>query len=61
MLFGFNGAPATFQRYINEALREHYENICLAYVDDILLLLIEAFQNIKNTSTLFWRGFKMLA
>lgn len=35
--FGLSGAPASFQRYINTALREHLD-ICLsAFIDDILI------------------------
>ncbi|KAG7003723.1 Transposon Tf2-9 polyprotein [Fusarium oxysporum f. sp. conglutinans] len=37
MPFGLTGAPATFQRYINDALREHLDIFCTAYLDDILI------------------------
>lgn len=37
MPFGMTGAPATFQRYINSALREHLDVFCTAYLDDILI------------------------
>ncbi|KAL9567590.1 hypothetical protein ACKAV7_008354 [Fusarium commune] len=37
MPFGLIGAPATFQRYINDALREHLDIFCTAYLDDILI------------------------
>lgn len=37
MPFGLNGAPASFQRYINEALREYLDDFCSAYVDDVLV------------------------
>ena len=37
MPFGLSGAPATFQRYINNALREHLDIFCTAYLDDILI------------------------
>jgi hypothetical protein len=37
MPFGMTGAPATFQRYINEALREYLDIFCTAYLDDILI------------------------
>ena len=37
MPFGLSGAPATFQRYINETLREYLDDFCSAYVDDILV------------------------
>ena len=34
--FGLANAPATFQRYINEQLREHLDLDATAYMDDIL-------------------------
>ncbi|KAI0991137.1 hypothetical protein K3495_g17050, partial [Podosphaera aphanis] len=34
--FGLVNAPASFQRYINEQLREHLDIDATAYVDDIL-------------------------
>ncbi|KAI0996776.1 hypothetical protein K3495_g11407 [Podosphaera aphanis] len=37
MPFGLNGAPASFQRYVNETLRDHPDDFCSAYVDDILI------------------------
>jgi hypothetical protein len=37
MPFGLTGAPATFQRYINDALRDYLDTFCTAYLDDILI------------------------
>ncbi|OBS16093.1 hypothetical protein FPOA_27763 [Fusarium poae] len=37
MPFGLTGAPGTFQRYINNALREYLDIFCTAYLDDILI------------------------
>lgn len=37
MPFGLCGAPGTWQRYINEVLREHLDDFCTAYLDDILI------------------------
>ena len=37
--FGLSGAPATFQRYINSLLREHLDDIALAYIDDVIIYL----------------------
>lgn len=37
MLFGLTSAPATFQRFINDALREYLDRFCSAYLDDILI------------------------
>jgi hypothetical protein len=35
--FGLTGAPASFQRYINNTLREFLDVFCTAYIDDILI------------------------
>src|SRR6185312_2462159 len=35
--FGLTGAPSTFQKYINWALRDFLDDFCSAYVDDILI------------------------
>jgi hypothetical protein len=37
MPFGLTNAPATFQSYINNALRDLLDICCTAYVDDILI------------------------
>ena len=37
MLFGLCNAPGTFQRYINESLREYLDVFCTAYLDDVLI------------------------
>jgi len=37
MPFGLTNAPATFQAFINETLVGLLDNICVAYVDDILI------------------------
>jgi hypothetical protein len=37
MPFGLANAPSTFQRYINWTLREHLDDFCSAYVDDVLV------------------------
>jgi transposase InsO family protein len=37
MPFGMTGAPATFQRYINNALGAYLDVFCTAYLDDILI------------------------
>ena len=37
MPFGMTGAPATFQRFINDVLREYLDVFCTAYLDDILV------------------------
>lgn len=37
MLFGLTGAPETFQRYINNVLRDYFDIFCTAYLDNILI------------------------
>jgi Reverse transcriptase (RNA-dependent DNA polymerase) len=37
MPFGLTNAPATFQSYINEALRGYLDIFCIAYLDDIMV------------------------
>ena len=37
MSFSMSYAPATFQRYINNVLREKLDIFVLAYIDDILV------------------------
>jgi transposase InsO family protein len=37
MPFGLTGAPATFQRFINDTLRDYLDVFCTAYLDDILI------------------------
>ncbi|GAB0139272.1 hypothetical protein EsDP_00007485 [Epichloe bromicola] len=37
MPFGLVNAPATFQEYINKVLEDIVDNICIVYLDDILI------------------------
>jgi hypothetical protein len=37
MPFGLIGAPTTFQRFINDALREYLDQFYSAYLNDILI------------------------
>ena len=37
MPFGLHGAPATFQHFINDILREHLDIFVSAYIDDLLI------------------------
>ena len=37
MPFGLCNAPATFQSFINDSLREYLDDCCTAYIDDILI------------------------
>jgi hypothetical protein len=40
--FGLTGAPATFQRYINQVLQEYLDDFVSAYVDDIIIYSSES-------------------
>lgn len=35
--FGLTGAPAAWQRWINHLLRDYLDDICTAYLDDVLI------------------------
>lgn len=37
MPFGLKNTPSTFQRLMNNVLREHLSKICLVYLDDIIV------------------------
>jgi len=37
MLFGLKNAPTTFQRLINDMLREYLNDFVITYLDDILI------------------------
>jgi len=37
MLFGLKNAPATFQRLINNTLREYLDDFTITYLNDILI------------------------
>ena len=40
--FGLTSGPATFQRYINEALQGLLDDFCSAYIDDIIIFSPDA-------------------
>jgi len=46
--FGLANAPATFQRYINWALRDYLDDFCSAYVDDILIFTSGSLQDHRD-------------
>src|SRR6266498_2535835 len=39
MPFGLVNVPATFQRLINDVLRDYLRKFCLVYLDDIIIYL----------------------
>ena len=44
MPFGLTNTPATVQRFMNDTLREHLDQFCIVYIDDILIY----FKNLKD-------------
>lgn len=60
MPFGLKGAPATFQRVMDNILREHIGKFCLVYLDDIIVFssslqehevhLTKVLESIKNNN-----------
>src|SRR5438270_3389379 len=52
MPFGLTNAPASFQNFINDALRQHLDDFLTAYLDDILIYsntLIEHKAHVRKT------------
>jgi len=48
MPFGLSGAPATFQRFINDTLRSYLDVFCTAYLDDILIYSRTRGEHVKH-------------
>jgi len=48
MPFGLTNAPATFQAFINDALRPFLDRFCTAYLDDILIYSEKEEQHIEH-------------
>ena len=48
MPFGLTNAPATFQAYVNEALKGLLDQFCVAYMDDILIYSTTREEHTKN-------------
>lgn len=53
MPFGLKGAPATFQRLMNEILREYINKICIVYLDDILIFSTTLEEHEQSLSKIF--------
>jgi transposase InsO family protein len=48
MPFGLTNAPATFQSYMNEALKGLLDDICVAYMDDIMIFSQSREEHVKH-------------
>lgn len=55
MPFGLKGAPATFQRLMNEVLRGLIGSICFVYIDDIVCYGKTLKESIENLESVFKR------
>lgn len=53
MPFGLKNAPATFQRLINEILRDCINVICVVYLDDILVYSTTLSEHFKSLEKIF--------
>ena len=48
MLFGLANALATFQAYINKALKGLLDNICVAYIYNIIVFSLNPAEHVKH-------------
>uniref|UniRef100_A0AAG5CRQ8 RNA-directed DNA polymerase n=1 Tax=Anopheles atroparvus TaxID=41427 RepID=A0AAG5CRQ8_ANOAO len=53
MPFGLKNAPSTFQRVMDNILREHIGRKCLVYMDDIIVFSTSLQENIINLKAVF--------
>ena len=53
MPFGLKNAPATFQRLMNEILRDYINKTCVVYLDDILIFSTSLTEHIKAIGDIF--------
>lgn len=53
MPFGLKNAPATFQRLMNDILRDFINKTCVVYLDDILIFSTSLTEHIKATGDIF--------
>lgn len=54
MPFGLKNAPATFQRMMNNVLREHINKHCVVYMDDILVYSTSLEEHISRLNKIFF-------
>lgn len=53
MPFGLKNAPSTFQRVMDNILREHIGKRCLVYMDDIIVFSTSLQEQIQNLKSVF--------
>lgn len=53
MPFGLKNAPATFQRMMNEVLKEYVGKICYVYLDDIIVFSTSLEEHINSLNKIF--------
>lgn len=53
MPFGLRNAPATFQRLINNVLKDYIGKICLVYLDDILVFSTSIEEHMESLNKVF--------
>lgn len=53
MPFGLKNAPATFQRLMNETLRDYINRTCVVYLDDILIFSTSLKEHVKAITDIF--------
>lgn len=53
MPFGLKNAPATFQRLMNEILRDHINRTCVVYLDDILIFSTTLQEHVRAITEIF--------
>lgn len=53
MPFGLKNAPATFQRLMNDILREYISKICVVYLDDVLVFSTTLEEHEKSLGKIF--------
>ncbi|XP_037921369.1 uncharacterized protein LOC119658174 [Hermetia illucens] len=53
MPFGLKNAPATFQRLMNNILRDYINKICVVYLDDILVFSTSLQEHIQSLTLIF--------
>lgn len=55
MPFGLKNAPSTFQRLMDEILKGYINNICLVYMDDIIIFGTSLEEHLQNIKLIFQR------